>query len=571
MPLPASNTTWPPKPFDSAFTTMREWDAWYVGDPAQLQGIYGGQNGRPRNRPSQYRGGAVGAMARFFWGRPIPEGQDRTRLHVPVPADLATTSADLLFSEPPRLVLPGKAEDQARKPAQARLEELINTPETHSGLLEAAELSAALGGTYLRVVWDKDAAEMPWLTSVHADGAIPTWRWGRLASVVFWKTVRTDGQQVWRHVESHEPGRILHGLYRGTKENLGIQVPLQDDPATEWAATLVNADGAIETGVPGMTAAYVPNIRPSRAWRTNPELSPLGRSDYEGIEGLFDALDETYSSWMRDVRLAKARLIVDQSALTPLGEGQGAAFDTDAELFTAIPGMTGSMKDGQVAQAEQFEIRTAEHRDTTVELLRAILRASGYSPQTFGDDALAVTATATEVKAREKLSMRTRDKKARYWAAALGPLARTMLDIDAKHFGGKGGGTDVPEVRFPPKVQEDTLELAQTAQMLKNAEAASVETRVRLVHPEWDGDTVNAEVDKIMAESTLADPTTLRPGIDDAPSDTGMDPADLKNRADAMGALIRAGVNPVDAARESGMAGVRFTGERPVSLRPAGE
>lgn len=570
MPLPQNNTVWPPKPFDQAFDTMRTWDAWYQGDPAQLQNTYSSSSNMPRTRPSQYRGGAVGAVARMFWGRPIPAGQDRTRLHVPVPSDLATTSADLLFSEPPRLVLPGKAEDAARKPAQARLEEIVNTPETHSGLLEAAELAAALGGTYLRVVWDtQDGPAMPFLTAVHADGAIPTWRWGRLASVVFWTVVRSEGQQVWRHVESHEPGRILHGLYRGTNDNLGMQVPLEDDPATEWAAALVDADGAILTNVPGMTAAYVPNIRPSRAWRTVPELSPLGRSDFDGVEGLFDALDETYSSWMRDVRLAKARLIVDQSALTPLGDGKGAAFDQDQELFTAIPGMTGSLKDGQVAQAEQFEIRTTEHRDTSVEILRAILRAAGYSPQTFGDDALAVTATATEVKAREKLSMRTRDKKARYWAAALGPLARTMLDIDATVFGGAAGGTDVPEVRFPPKTQEDSLELAQTALALKNAEAASIETRVRLVRPDWDGKTVNQEVARIMKESSLTDPTTLRPGVDEnAPED---DAAELKQRSDAMGVLIRSGVDSADAARRVGLTGVRFTGERPVTLRPPGE
>jgi len=70
-------------------------------------------------------------------------------------------------------------------------------------------------------------------------------------------------------------------------------------------------------------------------------------------------------------------------------------------------------------------------------------------------------------------------------------------------------------VRFPPKVQEDTLELAQTAQALKSAESASIETRVRLVHPEWDGDRVNDEVDRIRDETSLADPTVLRPGIDE--------------------------------------------------------
>ncbi|GMA31593.1 hypothetical protein [Litorihabitans aurantiacus] len=147
--------------------------------------------------------------------------------------------------------------------------------------------------------------------------------------------------------------------------------------------------------------------------------------------------------------------------------------------------------------------------------MKAILRAAGYSPQTFGDDAMSISSTATEVKARERLSERTRDKKARYWAAALSPLARTMLDIDAVVFRGKGAGVEVPETRFPPKVQEDTLELAQTALALRNAEAASIEQRVRLVHPEWDGDTVNAEVGRIKAETSLADPATFRPGVDD--------------------------------------------------------
>ena len=61
MPLPTPGTAWPPKPFDTAFRTMTEWDAWYVGDPAGLQATYSNSVDRPRTRPSQYRGGLVGA------------------------------------------------------------------------------------------------------------------------------------------------------------------------------------------------------------------------------------------------------------------------------------------------------------------------------------------------------------------------------------------------------------------------------------------------------------------------------------------------------------------------------
>lgn len=46
-----------------------------------------------------------------------------------------------------------------------------------------------------------------------------------------------------------------------------------------------------------------------------------------------------------------------------------------------------------------------------------------------------------------------------------------------------------------------------------------------------------------------------------------VDPADLKAKADAMGVLIRAGVDPADAAARVGLAGLRFTGAVPTSLR----
>lgn len=46
---------------------------------------------------------------------------------------------------------------------------------------------------------------------------------------------------------------------------------------------------------------------------------------------------------------------------------------------------------------------------------------------------------------------------------------------------------------------------------------------------------------------------------------------DVKNRSDALGVLIRAGVEPEIAAQEAGMTGLKFTGATPVALRPKGE
>lgn len=510
MALPTGGD-WPPKPWNISADKMREHDAWYVGDTKTLSGIYqGGQGNAPRTRPSQMSGGVVGAVARMFWGRPIPAGQARTRLHVPVAADLATTNADLLFSEPPRLVIDqgsssADGKTRVKNPTQERLEALFNTPHVHSSLLEAAEVSAALGGVFPRLVWDADVAEHVMLDSVHADAAVPEFRFGRLVAVTFWTEIEREGQQVVRHLERHEPGVILHGVYAGTATDLGKPRPLANYEATQWAAPLVNGEGAIETGVKGLTAAYVPNMRPQREWRSQIGLRDLGRSDYDGLEATLDALDEAYSSWMRDVRLAKARILVGAGYLSSNGPGQGASFDDDQEIFTEL-NLPGSSSTAPVITPQQFSIRWEEHRQTCNELLKTILRGAGYSAATFGDDPMAISTTATEVKARERLSERTRDKKARYWAAALGPLAKTMLELDVAVFGSPVPVDAMPEVRFPSKTQQDPEELARTTQALRAAEAASTETMVRMLHPDWDGETVNAEVDKILAESGRAVP-----------------------------------------------------------------
>src|SRR5690606_10034247 len=151
---------------------------------------------------------------RMFWGRPVPTNHANTRLHVPVPADIATASADLLFSEPPRLILPKRVSSTpgvaSSNPAQERLEAIFNNPLTQAELVEAAELSAALSGTFLRAVWDTTVSDQVMVDAVAADQGVPEWRYGKLVAVTFWRVLARDGNIVWRHLERHEPGAIYH-------------------------------------------------------------------------------------------------------------------------------------------------------------------------------------------------------------------------------------------------------------------------------------------------------------------------------------------------------------------------
>lgn len=491
--LPTTDAPWPPRELKPLFLQAGVHDAWWEGDPHRLADVYAGTtDGKRRN--------LAGRLASFFWGRPQPEREARTRLHIPVPSDISEAASRLLFGEAPLWSAP----DQR---TQDRLELIVGSKHANSMLLGAAEMQSALGGVYLRALVDKTAFDHATFTSHDVDQAIPEWRHGKLTAVTFWTVTRREGQYVYRHLERHEPGVILHGLYQGTADKLGVRRQLVDDPATEYLALDVGTDGAMPTGVDELTAVYVPNKTPNRRFRTDPHLAPHGRSDYYAAESTFDAIDEAYSSWMRDVRLAKGRIIVPQQYLDSTGPGQGTTWDEDREVYQGLE-MIGPSGEQAAFTMKQFDIRWQEHRETILDLTRAALRAAGLSPATFGDDAVPVNTTATEVKAREKTSEGTRSIKLGHWQPQLRTFARTLLDLDRAHFGGSVPAGEI-EVDFAREAQADPEALARTASALWAAEAASTETLVRMVQPGWTEKQIQDEVVRIGNERgrDVQDPT----------------------------------------------------------------
>lgn len=99
--------------------------------------------------------------------------------------------------------------------------------------------------------------------------------------------------------------------------------------------------------------------------------------------------------------------------------------------------------------ASQFAIRVREHRETVKQITHDVLRAAGYSPSSFGETNGAATGvTATEVVDRRLSSETTRDKKSRYWSAALASITGALLDVDAHVFGTPGVLGAEPAVTF---------------------------------------------------------------------------------------------------------------------------
>ncbi|MFF0894730.1 phage capsid protein [Streptomyces sp. NPDC003278] len=462
---------------------MRVDDAWYAGEARRLASVY-------RHTPHRER--------RFrLWGRRSSEHrqQPEQRLHVPLPGDIASTSADLLFADMPTIRVSNTA-------TQERLDKLLDLNRAATMFLGAAEQAAALSGVFLRTTWDEAIAPYPLLTVMQPDAALPEFRFGMLRAVNFWRELATGREGVvFRHIERHEPGRIVHALYEGTADNIGRTVPLTEHPDTAELAASLGSDGvSIETGIRELTASYVPNMLPNRLHRT----APIGRSDYAApLHDLFDSLDETWTSWMRDVRLARGRLIVPDGYLRDAGPGNGATFDEDREVFAGLK--IPPSEAGQITLA-QFSIRVAEHQATAESIVRQAAQSAGYSAQSFGLDGGGQPITATESDARDRRSMVTRGKKAGHWRHAIAEQLHVQLQLDARRFGTRGITPERPSVEFGPGVVETMQSKATTLDLLNRAQAVSAATRVKFLHPEWDDTAVNAEVAAILAETGAGAP-----------------------------------------------------------------
>lgn len=530
MPMPTGGT-WPPPNIAPAYQAYRDWDAWYVGNPDQLTSVYQGRDTAgprsvppsQRTRASQYAGGVIGTLSRWLWGAPQPTTSKDSRLHVPLPADLAGTAAALLFSEPPKL----KAEGDE---VQARLEELVEAG-LFTVLRHGAEAASVLGDIYLRPVIDREVSpDAAMATIVHADGAVPVLRWGHLVEVTFWTQLAGDNpHQCLRLIEHHEPGRIQYGLFEGTATTLGRPVAFSEHPDAAYLADIVDETGSQATGLDRLDVVRVPNAGPQRRWRKLGGLKYLGRSDYDGNEPIFDRIDEVWTSWMRDIHLGRGRLTVPGYMLQDLGPGQGATWDADREVYSAVNAAPSAQAASSLGiTVSQFEIRHEAHKATLDALVETAMRHAGLSSQTLGEEG-DVAMTATEAVARERLSYITRGDRIATWTPAI--VDYVELHLAVERINGLGTVEPVkPTVEFGDAVSESPETIAKTVQLLRAAEVLSIETGVRMVHPDWEDPQVEKEVDRITKERSAGMPGTEDPlatgrnfANADLPADEGSD------------------------------------------------
>ncbi|MGE7391324.1 phage capsid protein [Streptomyces sp. NPDC004126] len=147
----------------------------------------------------------------------------------------------------------------------------------------------------------------------------------------------------------------------------------------------------------------------------------------------------------------------------------------------------------------------AEHQQSAEVLMRQVAQLAGYSAQSFGLHGQGEAITATESNSRDQRSMVTRKKQAGYWRHGVADALHIMLQLDAAQCGTRLT-PERPSVEFGDGVAESEQQTATTLDLLARGGAVSTKTKVKILHPEWDDDGVQAEVEAILAETGAAAP-----------------------------------------------------------------
>jgi A118 family predicted phage portal protein len=479
----AENMAWPP--IDFLGWKMAEHSAWYTGDPEILADYYSKvMDANIQKLPYPIR------TSESFWGRQY-KNQGEIFVHVPIAGDIAETSANVLFGDSPVITI---GEDDGKKASQAsqkELDKMLLESKFFNKIMEAAETCAAIGGAFIKVAWDSELSEYPIPVVMQADKAIPTFRFCILTKVVFWQVFEHefDSTKFYRLLETYERGKITNELFLGSADKLGMKVELTSCEYTNELEDIVVTPDT-------MLAVYIPNVLPNRLNRN----SYLGRSDYSGIEGMMDSLDEIYSNWVKDIVLAQGKIHIPEAFLSKV-DGK-RSFNVDKMLYVKLD-MDPTIENKPIT-ATQFDVRAEQFEKSALNFLERIVTSAGYSPQSFGLNISGGGESGVALNVRERKSFATKAKKEQYWQPALKQLIEGMIAVYSEMLGGSLPMDEEVNITFGTGASSTLTEIATAVKMISDAQAASTETKVRWLHDDWDEEQVKVEVAAILSETAAA-------------------------------------------------------------------
>ncbi len=410
---------------------------------------------------------------------------------VPLAAEMARLSAQLLFSAEPKFV------NEAQEKVTERVVEANDPGEF---FLDAGEHVAVQGYGGLRVIRDEAVADVPLVTHVAANRCIFRVRHGRFVTggyVVIERRPDPFRDEVYRLVEDHKPGRIERALYKGNRTSLGSIVP----PA-RWLEEFSSLPENTDTRMDAPTLYRWNNV-------------PGSWSDLARLDSLFDRLNEAESIGVDKLRKSVPVVVADRK----LADKQGRV-KLHGVIFTGGSSQVAGEGVAKTVETIQRELDAESHKAYVSHLRDSILMYGGYSLASWGLDDGGSADSGKALRLRQQRTLLTKAGKERSARAAItaafaAACAWSEYARDPKPYR--------PDLQLGDGLPRDPVEDAQVIGVKRGAEVVSVEQGLRELHPEWTQKQIDEEIERLEEEKANLvppsfaefNPNVKPPGKDD--------------------------------------------------------
>ena len=398
---------------------LLENSVWYSGIEQDLAYFY------TKEAPNFHRNGQGSESLNYFWAN---TKQNFRKIHSGFPQLISEKMVDLLIGNGFDIKVEAGDGSANEEELQAELEAILDDNKFKQLILsKSIETESWAGGVAWKLSWNPELTDYPIIEAWQPENYTSETKSGRVIKDIFY-SYYTKGKVKYR----------LSEIYGVDKEGSYIDYKLEQliydsNGHGEWIT--VNLDALEQTadlkridfkGYYKRLSMYKPNKLPNSEFR----YSQLGESDYAGSYGAFDAIDEILSTWIQEFRDGKLYRYFPKEFMNKNNQGQSLYpddFDKDHTLYEDSPSEN---VDKQKIQYSQGDIRVDKHIESYKIWVTQVLNNAGLSPLTVGLTGLeSIDASAESQQEREKVSIRTRNKKIVLWTEFLQEYLKTVLEF----------------------------------------------------------------------------------------------------------------------------------------------
>lgn len=394
---------------------LTEYKTWYSGEADEIRDFYRTQGSKLLSKQGS------NATRGYFWSI-VPQNitEETVKIHTGIPRLISKKMADILLVNGFNITI----EDDDDNEKEYRLQEILKANSFRTKLALLLETNSWSGGTALKITIDPLFNE-PLIEVISPENYEPIIYKNRIIADKFIVPLEDENGKQYELQEIYgvdkDKGSYikykLYGIDKGDKEELPL-------------ATLEDTKDLKDTYISGLQkklSYYIPNRLPNSDYKS----SVLGESDYAGSGGLYNSLDEIYSTYMQEFRDSKLNRYFPSNYLM-LDPESGEYKRENAMKTNHILYSTGISEDIQgKIMYEQGDLRTEKHEQAFRQTLMQICNLAGLSPLTLGITGLeSIAASAESQQEREKVTIRTRETKAEILEEALEHFLEALLIAD---------------------------------------------------------------------------------------------------------------------------------------------